>query len=118
MELDTITWVEWVNQTFKQSLTSKTLNLDSRLQVYGLSTPKAMDNKTWPFDIYIGPSINNEGSENDYTIHSKINDNKICGQEFIVAEFLHVAKTIQQIIIKDLPTSRLKNDQHYYLNML
>ncbi len=59
MELNKITQIEWVNQAFKQSLTSQTLNLDSRLQVYGLSTPKAMDSKTWPFDIYTTPSINN-----------------------------------------------------------
>jgi len=40
MELDKITLVGWVDQAINQSLTKKKSRLGSRLQVFGLSTPK------------------------------------------------------------------------------
>jgi hypothetical protein len=40
MEPNKITLVGWVNQAINQSLTKKKSRLGSRLQVYGLSTPR------------------------------------------------------------------------------
>ncbi len=43
----------------------------------------------------------------------------IKGEEFIVVEFLHIVETIQQIIVEDLSTSNmLQNDKHYYVDMI
>jgi hypothetical protein len=101
-----------------QTITHKqTLNLDSRLQVYGLSTPKAMVAKL-DLLIYTLHQVSMTKEVKTITQYiKKTNHNQICGQEFIVVEFLHVAKIIHQITIKDLPTGRLNSDQHYYLNM-
>jgi hypothetical protein len=39
--------------------------------------PKAMDNKTWPLEIYTTTSINNHGNDQDeYTSNEQTNCNK------------------------------------------
>ncbi len=43
----------------------------------------------------------------------------IRGEEFVVVELLHIVETIRQIIIEDLSTSNvLENDKHYYVDMI
>jgi hypothetical protein len=40
-------------------------------------------------------------------------------EEFIDVELLHIVETIQQIIVEDLSTSNmLENDKHYYVDMI
>ncbi len=43
----------------------------------------------------------------------------IKGEEFVVVELLHIVETVQQIIVEDLSTSNmLENDKHYYVDMI
>jgi hypothetical protein len=80
-----------------------------------------MDNKTWPSKIYTATSINNHGNDQkEYTLDEETNCNQSqqWKEEFVVAKFLHIVKTlIHQITLKDHPTNMLKFDQHYYVNM-
>ncbi len=48
----------------------------------------------------------------------KTNHNQDCGEELFFVKLLHIFEIIQQIVVEDLPTNMLKNDQHYYVNML
>ncbi len=44
---------------------------------------------------------------------------EIRGEEFVVVKLLNIVETIQQIIVEDLSTSNmLKNDKHYYVDMI
>jgi hypothetical protein len=70
-------------------------------------------NKIQPSKIYITSSINNQGSEDDYTTNKEADHNQDWG-----GELLHIIEIIQQIVVEDLPTNMLKNDQHYYVNMV
>jgi len=55
--------------------------------------------------------------ETNYTTYEETNHNQNWGEEFTVVKKLDIIQTIQQIITKDLPTYRLKNDQCYYVYM-
>ncbi len=69
--------------------------------------------------MYIIANINNQGSEYKYTTYEEVNHNRDWGQEFVIVELLHIVETIQQIIIEDLSTSNmLENDKHYYVDMI
>lgn len=62
-------------------------------------------NGTFPYNI------NNQGNKYDYTIDQNVNHNQDQGEEFIITKLLHMAKIIQQIVVKAMPTNMLKNDQ-------
>ncbi len=93
-----------------------------QLQIFGPSTPKLIDNKIWPLEIYTITNINNHGNDQkEYTLDEKIdcNQSQKLKEEFVVVKLFHKTKTsIHQITPKDHPTSRLEFDQCYYVNML
>ncbi len=43
-----------------------------------------MDNKTRPLEVYIIVNLNNEGSEEEYTIENEVENNPQWGKEFDV----------------------------------
>jgi hypothetical protein len=68
--------------------------------------------------------MKNPRNEEDYTIEEEAKNNQQSGEESILAKLLHIAKIAQhptfenlpEDLPKDLPTYKLKNDQHYYVN--
>ncbi len=74
-----------------------------------------MGNKTKPSKVYTTMNVNNVGNEEDYTTKQQVENNPQWGEESIIVELFHIAKTYQHPRFEDLFMSQ--NDQHYYVNM-
>jgi len=60
--------------------------------------------------------MKNARNEKDYTIEKEAKSNQQRGEESIIAKLFHIAKISQHPTSEELPTYKLKNDQHYYVN--
>jgi hypothetical protein len=82
-----------------------------------------MDNKTLTSKFYIITSINNHGSEKEYTSDEETdcNQHQQQGEGFnaqLIIKLFHIVKTsIHQTTTKDHPTNMLKINQCYYVDM-
>jgi len=73
--------------------------------------------KIWPWEMYIVANVNDQWTKDDDTIDEEVDHSQNWGEEFIVTKFLHIIEIIQQTIIKDLCTNRLKNKMCKCVNM-
>jgi hypothetical protein len=76
-----------------------------------------MDSKTTPSKIYIPTNPNNARNEENYIIKEEVENNLQWGKESAIVELLHIVEIDQHPTFKDLPIYRLKNDQHYYVDI-
>jgi hypothetical protein len=69
----------------------------------------------WGFNFIL--KGNNVESEEDYKRKDEAKNNQQWGEDFAIANLLHIGEIIQYPKSKNLPTYNLENNQHYYVNM-
>jgi len=78
---------------------------------------RAIEFNAWLWGLNLTLKGNNAKSEEDYKTNEEVENNQQWGENFAVANLLHICETIQHLTFKDLSTYMLKNDQRYYVDM-